>query len=324
MVGVPFAAEDFDLEKVPDHLKVTFRVTDERRRALAESKDLEELRLRLRDKTQAAITRAFESRRRAAGRARRGAAGRERRRRARAATGAPRARRPGLSPRTGLTDWTLGTLPRIFETRRSRPARQGVPGAGGRRRLRLRAPLRHEAEQQQAMWARHAPADPAQHPVRPGQVRRVEDVEPAEARALPLTARQRAGPLRGLCDGGGGPAHRAFTAGPPGTRRPSANSSTRYVRTWSTRRSRRSARCRRCWPPGTPASSGSGPSRARCWPSPRRTYGEQVGALICPGFVTGHGAAPAAATCCATWSPPTAGCSRCRTTRSATVRGWPR
>lgn len=60
MVGVPVEAADFDPAKVPDHLKITFRVIDERRRKLAEDKDLEALRLKLKPKTRAAISKAFE------------------------------------------------------------------------------------------------------------------------------------------------------------------------------------------------------------------------------------------------------------------------
>ncbi|WP_129841237.1 ATP-dependent RNA helicase HrpA [Streptomyces sp. RFCAC02] len=85
MTGVPVAPEDFDEAKVPAHLRVTFRVVDERRRPVpgdAESKDLDELRDRLRPRARAALDRAFT-------------AGAE-----------------------GLTRWTIGALPRTFETRR--------------------------------------------------------------------------------------------------------------------------------------------------------------------------------------------------------------
>ncbi|HEY2438473.1 MAG TPA: ATP-dependent RNA helicase HrpA, partial [Solirubrobacteraceae bacterium] len=41
MVGVPVTADDFDLTRVPDHLKITFRIVDERRRKVAEDKDLD-------------------------------------------------------------------------------------------------------------------------------------------------------------------------------------------------------------------------------------------------------------------------------------------
>ncbi len=117
MVGVPFDADDFDWSKVPDHLRITFRVVDEQRRKLAEDKDLEALKLRLKPKARKALSQA-------------------------AAATAERQGGEALE-RTGLTDWTIGTLPRVFETRRAGPAGQGVPGAGRRRRHRLRTPLRH-------------------------------------------------------------------------------------------------------------------------------------------------------------------------------------
>ncbi|MCZ9347526.1 ATP-dependent RNA helicase HrpA, partial [Streptomyces sp. TRM76130] len=58
MVGVPFEAGDFDWDRVPDHLKITFRIVDERRRKLAEAKDLESLRLQLRPKARKALSQA--------------------------------------------------------------------------------------------------------------------------------------------------------------------------------------------------------------------------------------------------------------------------
>ena len=130
MVGVPVDAADFDPAKVPDHLKITFRVVDERRRKLAEDKDLEALQLRLKPKTRAAISKAFEqaAERPAGDRKGGGASG-----------PAP----AGPEQRTGLTSWTIGTLPRTFETRRARPAAEGVPGAGRRGQRRGRTALRH-------------------------------------------------------------------------------------------------------------------------------------------------------------------------------------
>ncbi|MEV6048003.1 ATP-dependent RNA helicase HrpA [Streptomyces xanthochromogenes] len=90
MVGVPVTADDFDLGRVPDHLKITFRIVDERRRKLAEDKDLEALKLQLRPKARQALSQAA------------------------AATAGP----TGESiERSGLTDWTIGTLTKVFETR---------------------------------------------------------------------------------------------------------------------------------------------------------------------------------------------------------------
>ncbi|MQS38460.1 ATP-dependent RNA helicase HrpA [Streptomyces katsurahamanus] len=125
MVGVPVSAEDFDLPKVPDHLKITFRIVDERRRKLAEDKDLEALKLKLRPKARQALSRA-----------------------AAATTG-----QSGESiERSGLTDWTMGPLTKIFETRRAGQPVKAYPAlvdAGETVSVRL---FDTEAEQRQAMW----------------------------------------------------------------------------------------------------------------------------------------------------------------------------
>ncbi|MEU9952047.1 ATP-dependent RNA helicase HrpA [Streptomyces sp. NPDC047939] len=125
MVGVPVTADDFDLSRVPDHLKITFRVVDERRRKVAEDKDLEALRVQLRPKARQALSQAA------------------------AATAGP----SGESiERSGLTDWTIGTLDRVFETRRAGQPVKAFPALvdqGGTVAVRL---FDTEAEQQQAMW----------------------------------------------------------------------------------------------------------------------------------------------------------------------------
>ncbi|MFC8596261.1 ATP-dependent RNA helicase HrpA [Streptomyces atroolivaceus] len=125
MVGVPVTADDFDLSRVPDHLKITFRITDERRRKVAEDKDLEALKLQLRPKARQALSKAA------------------------AATAGP----SGESiERSGLTDWTIGTLNRVFETRRAGQPVKAYPALvdqGESVAVRL---FDTEAEQQQAMW----------------------------------------------------------------------------------------------------------------------------------------------------------------------------
>ncbi|QRX93045.1 ATP-dependent RNA helicase HrpA [Streptomyces noursei] len=139
MVGVPVEAADFDLSKVPDHLKITFRVVDERRRKLAEAKDLEALRLQLKPKTQAAISRAFEQAAERPGKDRRG--------------GRRETPLAGPEQRTGLTSWTVGTLPRTFETRRAGQPVKAYPALvdeGSSVAVRL---FDTEAEQLSAMWA---------------------------------------------------------------------------------------------------------------------------------------------------------------------------
>ncbi|MFF2630041.1 ATP-dependent RNA helicase HrpA [Kitasatospora griseola] len=61
MSGLPIPPEAWDEERIPDHLKVTFRVVDGKRR-LAESKDLEELRQGLRPKLSATLSSAASGR----------------------------------------------------------------------------------------------------------------------------------------------------------------------------------------------------------------------------------------------------------------------
>ncbi|MFI0790633.1 ATP-dependent RNA helicase HrpA [Streptomyces lydicus] len=143
MVGVPVDAADFDPGRIPDHLKITFRVVDERRRKLAEAKDLEALRLQLKPKTRAAISKAFEE-----------AAGRPAGDRKGGRAGADDERPPaGPEQRTGLTSWTIGTLPRTFETRRAGQPLKAYPALvdeGSSVAVRL---FDTEAEQLTAMWA---------------------------------------------------------------------------------------------------------------------------------------------------------------------------
>ncbi|MGX1270951.1 ATP-dependent helicase HrpA [Streptomyces phaeoluteigriseus] len=142
MVGVPFEAEDFDWSRLPDHLKITFRIVDERRRKLAEDKDLETLKLRLKPKARQAISQA-------------------------AAAIAEREGGESLE-RSGLTDWTIGTLTRVFETRRGGQPVKAYPALvddGDTVSVRL---FDTEEEQAEAMWKgtrrlilRNIPVNPA-------------------------------------------------------------------------------------------------------------------------------------------------------------------
>jgi ATP-dependent helicase HrpA len=142
MVGVPFTADDFDWSKVPDHLLITFRIVDERRRKLAEDKDLEALKVRLKPKARQAISQA-------------------------AAATAEREGGESLE-REGLTDWSIGTLTRVFETRRAGQPVKAYPALvddGDTVSVRL---FDTEAEQAEAMWkgtrrliVRNIPVNPA-------------------------------------------------------------------------------------------------------------------------------------------------------------------
>ncbi|MFE2639658.1 ATP-dependent RNA helicase HrpA [Streptomyces scopuliridis] len=127
MVGVPVTADDFDPARMPDHLRITFRIVDERRRKIAEDKNLEALKLQLRPKARQALSKA-------------------------AAATAERAGGEAIE-RTGLTEWTIGTLSQVFETRRAGQPVKAYPALvdqGATVAVRL---FDTEAEQRQAMWA---------------------------------------------------------------------------------------------------------------------------------------------------------------------------
>ncbi|MFD5639189.1 ATP-dependent RNA helicase HrpA [Streptomyces sp. NPDC127077] len=129
MVGVPLTADDFDWSRLPEHLRITFRIVDERRRKLAEDKDLETLKVRLKPKARQAISQA-------------------------AAATAEREGGESLE-RSGLTDWTIGSLRRVFETRRAGQPVKAYPAlvddgpAANTVSVRL---FDTEAEQAEAMW----------------------------------------------------------------------------------------------------------------------------------------------------------------------------
>ncbi|WP_020666636.1 ATP-dependent RNA helicase HrpA [Amycolatopsis nigrescens] len=59
--GVTVRPEDWQLAAVPEHLKITFRVLDDRGRKLAEGKDVEELKRRLSGEVRATISSAADS-----------------------------------------------------------------------------------------------------------------------------------------------------------------------------------------------------------------------------------------------------------------------
>ncbi|MDL5202476.1 ATP-dependent RNA helicase HrpA [Streptomyces sp. ALI-76-A] len=129
MVGVPFATDDFDWSRVPEHLRITFRIVDERRRKLAEDKDLEALKLQLKPKARKAISQA-------------------------AAATAERQGGESLE-REGLTDWTIGSLTRVFETRRAGQPVKAYPALVDDGPTANTVSVRlfdTEAEQAEAMW----------------------------------------------------------------------------------------------------------------------------------------------------------------------------
>lgn len=118
LTGVVVPLDAWQPDQIPDHLKINFRVVDDDRHTLAEGRDLDELRRELQPKTSAVLAEAARD-----------------------------------LTRTGLTDWTIGTLPRTFQQTVSGFQVTGYPAladAGSSVDVRV---FDTEAEQHQAMWA---------------------------------------------------------------------------------------------------------------------------------------------------------------------------
>ncbi|MEJ3405124.1 ATP-dependent RNA helicase HrpA [Rathayibacter sp. YIM 133350] len=94
----PVSAADVDLDRVPPHLRVTFRVVDERGRTLADGKDLRALQAQLSDRARDAVARTFEAR-------------------PDAPRGPRRTDAPAFPERTGLKSWDVDELPQHVDTR---------------------------------------------------------------------------------------------------------------------------------------------------------------------------------------------------------------
>ncbi|MFF5207078.1 ATP-dependent RNA helicase HrpA [Streptosporangium sp. NPDC000396] len=113
LTGIQVPSEAWQLDLVPDHLKITFRVIDGRKHKLAESKDLAELKRRLAPKLRQTLSRAAD----------------------------------GLE-RSGMTTWNVGELPKTFEQRRMK-AYPALADEGATVAVRM---FETEAEQRRAMW----------------------------------------------------------------------------------------------------------------------------------------------------------------------------
>ncbi len=112
---------DWDWSRVPEHLRMTFRVVDDKGKTVAEGKDLAALKERLKPKTKAAISKVASK----------------------AVSGLER---------SGLTDWTFGELPRSFSEHRNGLTVAGYPALvdeGKSVAVRLQETERDQAA---AMW----------------------------------------------------------------------------------------------------------------------------------------------------------------------------
>jgi ATP-dependent helicase HrpA len=118
---VMIETSDWDWARVPEHLRMTFRVIDDQGKTVAEGKDLAALKQRLKPKTKAAISQVASK----------------------AVSGLER---------SGLTDWTFGDLPRSFSEHRNGLTVAGYPALvdeGKTVAIRLQETERDQAT---AMW----------------------------------------------------------------------------------------------------------------------------------------------------------------------------
>ena len=118
----PVTADDFDLERVPGHLLMSFRAVDARGRTAGSSRDLAELQERLAGRAREAVSRSLTERgdtRRPAppGPLRGGTGG--------GASGETIP--PAVAERTGITTWDLGTLSDVVDTRVAGGVVRGYP-----------------------------------------------------------------------------------------------------------------------------------------------------------------------------------------------------
>ncbi|VDZ73713.1 ATP-dependent helicase [Atlantibacter hermannii] len=97
MTGVSVDREAWQWEQVPDHLKMTFRVVDEKNRKLNEGKDLTALKGSLKDKVQETLSAVADD---------------------------------GIE-QSGLHIWSFGTLPDHYEQKRRRLPGESLACAGG-------------------------------------------------------------------------------------------------------------------------------------------------------------------------------------------------
>ncbi len=113
MTGVTIPRDAWAPDQVPDHLRITYRVIDDRKRAIAEDKDLDGLKRRLAPKLRATLSKAADD-----------------------------------LERTGLREWTIGTLPQVFEQGRMR----AYPALVDEKDSVAVRMFETQAEQRRAMW----------------------------------------------------------------------------------------------------------------------------------------------------------------------------
>lgn len=124
----PVTADDFDLERVPAHLLMTFRAVDHRGRTVGTSRDLADLQGRLAGRAREQVARTLTREQQPAGRVARASGISESG--MPSGDGAATASAPGapqIVERSGILTWDLGTLPEVVDTKVAGGVVRGYP-----------------------------------------------------------------------------------------------------------------------------------------------------------------------------------------------------
>ncbi|MBO3747987.1 ATP-dependent RNA helicase HrpA [Streptosporangiaceae bacterium NEAU-GS5] len=114
LTGVAVPREAWHPEQIPDHLRITYRVVDDRKRTVGEDKDLDQLKRTLAPKLRETLSKAADD-----------------------------------LERSGLTTWSIGVLPKVFEQGRMK-AYPALVDEGTSVAVRM---FETQPEQERAMWA---------------------------------------------------------------------------------------------------------------------------------------------------------------------------
>ncbi len=138
VASTPVTAADFDMERVPGHLQISFRAVDDRGRAVGSDRDLAALQSRLADRARSAVSRSLSDPRRSseprASSASRSSSEPSESKRVPAPTrvgpGALRAGSPNagsFAERSAITTWDFGDLPDVVDTKVAGGVVRGYP-----------------------------------------------------------------------------------------------------------------------------------------------------------------------------------------------------
>lgn len=118
MTGVTASRDEWQLDQIPDHLKITFRIVGDKNKTLAEGKNLDELKLNLKDKVQQTLSSVADD---------------------------------GIE-QNGLHIWSFGALPKSYQQKRNGYEVKAYPALIDEKNSVGIKLFETEDEQHQAMW----------------------------------------------------------------------------------------------------------------------------------------------------------------------------